>query len=324
MSTSSLLVLASFALLGCGAEHVSVVGSTILNGEVDREDTMVVAVERAGELCTGTLVAARAVLTARHCVAGQLDSSPKGGVVCGQTRFSAAVDAAEVRVSNAPDVKAAAGTWLSVRKVHVPVFDAFCGHDLALLELETPLLAVPSEVRRSGPVAQEIYAAVGYGATDESAKEYGVRRRRDGLSITCVGPKCGMKSVTPKEWLGPEGTCAGDSGGPAFDTAERVVGVVSRSLNGCAAIVYESSESDLAWLDESLAAIASEDPAVTVRAHGGCSIAELGTASEGPGGAAMVLSLATVLRSLSGRRSDQNRPRTCLRSSRRSKSQSAR
>jgi len=285
-------------LAGCGGDRVGFVQAPIEGGVVDSADRAVVAVRLGpNELCSGVLVGRAAVLTARHCVGGLLDASPSGGVSCGKTRFSLPAEPTNLRVSGSLDVRADDAEWLPVSAVLVPAADAFCGNDLAVLALASPYGEAPLSVRREGgTLAGEPYSAVGFGATDGTAAEYGVRRRRDGLSVDCVGDACGKKSVSSFEWLGPEGTCAGDSGGPAIDAEGRVIGVVSRSLDGCSSIVYEEPSHHRRWLEETLLTLEG-DAAASVQAHGGCAAGQDSTGAYGSMcGAAAVLALTAWAR----------------------------
>jgi hypothetical protein len=105
-------------------------------------------------------------------------------------------------------------------------------------------------------VADELYSAVGYGAIDEAGNEAGVRRRRDDLSVLCVGLDCDSHpsifagQVTASEWTGEGAVCHGDSGGPSLDAEGRVVGVTSRGAVDCGVAVSASVASWSGWLKD--------------------------------------------------------------------------
>jgi len=318
---AALLAAVVLATSACGVEaRVGQVTQPIVGGKEAADDRAVVAVERPGEVfCSGALVGEHAVLTARHCVAPLVQASSTGGVVCGITRFGPAVDPASLRVSGAPDVRGSAADWRGVERVLVPEDNLVCGHDLALVVLSERLEVAPLEMLLDGGVdAGDGYSALGYGAIDTAGSDYGVRRRRDGLEVECLGGECASASVEPGEWLGPAGPCGGDSGGPALDADGRVVGVVSRALAGCQAIVYESPAVEAKWLESALvaAALPSEDD--------GCAVApEASTSRPLRSLVVAVAAAALVIRRNSRvRRSDRSLGRRYLRSSDRKNSRS--
>jgi MYXO-CTERM domain-containing protein len=78
--------------------------------------------------------------------------------------------------------------------------------------------------------------------------------------VQCVGDACTpADSIEVREWRGDDGTCNGDSGGPALDAEGLVIGVTSRGPHGCAGAVYGGLEAWGPWI--SAVAIAAADVA---------------------------------------------------------------
>ena len=228
--------------------------TAIKDGYLDSKDTGAVGVGIFQQgflvgICTGSLIAPNVVLTAHHCVADVQNEDPQLGIVCTKTSFSASYGAAAMAVTTKSTMGDSKDT--SYHKVKEVVVQEgtklLCGNDQAILILADNI--DPSEAKLLVPrVDTEIakkdeYYAIGYGATqdDQNGTGAGTRRRRDNLFISCPGAECPSSfkaAIKPVEFMGDEGICEGDSGGPALDLQNRVIGITSRGGSGCTTPVY--------------------------------------------------------------------------------------
>jgi MYXO-CTERM domain-containing protein len=264
-------------LPGCGTapeeegapELLGNASDSIKDGYLDGKDTGTVGVGlfQQGSLvgiCTGSLIAPNVVLTAHHCVADVLNVDSQLGIVCTKTSFGSNYGPSALAVTT----KATMGdskdaTYHKVKEVITQTeTKLLCGNDQAILILADNI--DPSEAQLLVPrVDTEIakkdeYYAIGYGATqdDPSGPGAGSRRRRDKLFVECPGAECPSffkSAVKSVEFVGDQGICEGDSGGPALDLQDRVIGITSRGGAGCTSPVYSDVFGVGQWVKDTTA-----------------------------------------------------------------------
>jgi len=199
----------------------------------------VVEVRGALGICSGTFVASNLVLTAANCVAdferGAFQCSELGHVIedgSGAGRLQSLVEAASLAIYADPqaDQPLAYG-----KRIHSPPLSIIgCSNDIALIELDRGVAAMPRSALRLEPTTGvgDPLLAIGHGARTAASSRY--LRNQALATVLAVGTADGLLggSTYPGTLLLDAGVCDGDQGGPALDQSSAAVVAVLASTRG--------------------------------------------------------------------------------------------
>jgi len=221
-------------LIGCGPttakspSELSIINGTLPSATGLIQRSTVALVDRnAQTFCTGTLIAARYVLSAAHCLQNFNDS-----LFIGFGR-------------NADEFTLIAASRFTINSNYTGSFRKSVPADIAIIELSQvapaghkPVAIYKGELRTN----DQLYLA-GFGQTERASTGQ--------LLYTTVR----VSSQTASEitvFENRTGACYGDSGGPAFvliNNSLQVVGATSRGVAGCqGSSIYTKAPYFISWL----------------------------------------------------------------------------
>ncbi|HEY6724284.1 MAG TPA: trypsin-like serine protease [Polyangiaceae bacterium] len=194
-------------------------------------------------ICSGTVVAPRLVITARHCIAPYVEGSyqcstdgsysetwprdPRDAGTVGQAYDPELV---EIRIGQNPvGQDPALG-----EKIYTVQTNTICKNDIAIVRVDRDLPVAPRPMRLAEPTYPgEFVTVVGYGQTFTPTPG---RHERHDVEIQAVGKSTlypvGRGAYDRTFRLG-QAACPGDSGGPTLSDKGAVLGVFSIIVNGC-------------------------------------------------------------------------------------------
>lgn len=219
----------ALGLLGCSSSHAEPdlreSPAAIYYGTVEAGEPWVVAVHypRPGtgkiRLCTGSVIAPRAVLTAKHCVHDEVSNG-----------VWQSLEPSVFTVAVATDVTSPSGVQHEVGVTEIRTTpgvytksDALGGDDIAVLILDAEIGAPVKAVSSLPAAVGDPLRIIGFGFTQDD--QLGVKHSGD-ATVSSVA------SVIESE--GSSWTCSGDSGGPALHaTRGEILGVTSFGPSAC-------------------------------------------------------------------------------------------
>jgi hypothetical protein len=210
-----------------GRAHLPIIKGTVSTS--DQDAVILLAVRYNNQYfpnCSGTMVAANLVMTARHCVGNLDDQGNVTDFPATELNVFTGADATQVALRGSAPAAKGKQLFTSGTTFLIP--------DIAFILLDRAVTAPIAPIRVDGGATKgEELTIVGFGI-DETNRQPARRMQRTGVSVTFVGPgQTQYHDLFGGEFAFGEAACSGDSGGPALSAKTKaVVGVASRVSNG--------------------------------------------------------------------------------------------
>jgi hypothetical protein len=203
----------------------------IIHGELtsdEQNSTVLIWNSRQLSWCTGAVIAPTLVMTARHCLFS-FTAGRNNYVECNESGLVSPVEGAFPPASLSVSVGKEAGRNLEEVALGINVYSGseldLCTNDVGILEVDTPLPVDRYALRLDAPpVRGERGTLIGWGATEADRDAPRLRltdaRRQREIDVLFVGagtftpPGGTSRFIEAPTFVGTEGGCSGDSGGP--------------------------------------------------------------------------------------------------------------